>query len=249
MPPDCRLYCASRAPAQETFMLTLYSYPDLFGVADNNPFGLKVFAFMRLCGLEFAHRHILDTKLAPRGQLPYLTDGDVTVGDSDAIIAYLKRTPDLGIDSALTTGQLNLDLMVRRTLDDLYWCMSYSRWRDDRYWPSFRDAILATHRDVKASDLEAAREYNRQRYHYQGIGRYEPAQVYERGVDDLRVVADLLGDSGFVFGPEPAGIDAAIYGFVANIYFYEIDTPMKAFVLSRSNLVRHCVAVHERIGS
>ncbi|MET3244319.1 hypothetical protein ABIE53_001064 [Burkholderia sp. OAS925] len=56
-------------------MLTLCSYPDLFGVADNNPFGLKVFAFMRLCGLAFEHSHVLDTSLAPRGQLPYLQDG------------------------------------------------------------------------------------------------------------------------------------------------------------------------------
>ena len=29
-------------------MITLYSYPRLFGVADNNPYGLKVFAFIRL---------------------------------------------------------------------------------------------------------------------------------------------------------------------------------------------------------
>jgi hypothetical protein len=36
-------------------MLTLYSYPSLFGVADNNPFGLKVYAFLKLCGLAFHH--------------------------------------------------------------------------------------------------------------------------------------------------------------------------------------------------
>ena len=48
-------------------MLTLYSYPDLFGVADNNAFGLKIYAFMRLCGLDFGHQHILDTSHAPRG--------------------------------------------------------------------------------------------------------------------------------------------------------------------------------------
>ena len=228
-------------------MLTLYSYPDLFGVADNNAFGLKVFAFMRLCGLDFEHRHILDTSLAPRGQLPYLSDGDRTIGDSDAIIDYLKNEYDLRIDSALSPGQVNLDFLVRRTLDDLYWPMSYSRWRDERYWPAFRDAVLREHADVTTSDLEAAREYNAKRYHFQGIGRYEPQQVYARGVGDLRVVADLLGDSGFVFGPDPATVDAAIYGFVANIYFYEIDTPLKDFVMSRPELVRHCRAIHERI--
>jgi glutathione S-transferase len=230
-------------------MLTLYSYPDLFGVADNNPFGLKVFAFMKLCAMNFEHRHILDTSLAPRGQLPYLVDGDDTIGDSDRIIAHLRARYDLQIDRTLSTGQLNLDFLVRRTLDDLYWSMSFSRWRDDRFWPSFRDAILATHAEVRANDLEAAREYNRLRYHYQGIGRYEPEQVYARGIDDLRVVADLLGGSGFVFGPAATTIDAAIYGFIANIYFYDIDTPLKRYVLSRRALVRHCEAIHQRIGS
>jgi hypothetical protein len=47
-------------------MLTLYAYPQLYGLEDNNPFGLKVFAFLRLSGLSFEHRHVLDTRAAPR---------------------------------------------------------------------------------------------------------------------------------------------------------------------------------------
>lgn len=225
-------------------MLKLYSYPDLFGVADNNPFGLKVFAFMRLCGLEFEHVHVLDTSQAPRGQLPYLTDGDKSVGDSDAIMAYLAGRYGLTLDKGLSPGQRNLDLLVRRTLDDLYWPMSYSRWRDDRYWPAFRDALRTTHPDITLETLDGAREYNRQRYHYQGIGRYAPEQVYERGMADLRVVADLIGETGYVFGVQPASVDAAIYGFVANIFYYKIDTPLRQYVLSRQNLVRHCQGIH-----
>jgi len=46
-------------------MVTLYSYPELFGVADNNPYGLKVFAFMKPSGLKFYHEHILDASAAP----------------------------------------------------------------------------------------------------------------------------------------------------------------------------------------
>ena len=55
-------------------MLTLYSYPELFGVADNNPYGLKVFAFLRLTGVGFRHVHIFDASAAPRGQLPYIVE-------------------------------------------------------------------------------------------------------------------------------------------------------------------------------
>ena len=31
--------------------------------------------------------------------------------------------------------------------------------------------------------------------------------------------------SGYVHGSKPTSIDAGIYGFIANIYFYEIETP------------------------
>jgi hypothetical protein len=49
-------------------MLTLYSYPRLFGVADNNGYGLKVYAFLRLTGVPFlsrAHRRHLACPARP----------------------------------------------------------------------------------------------------------------------------------------------------------------------------------------
>jgi glutathione S-transferase len=225
-------------------MLTLYSYPGLFGVADNNPFGLKVYAFLKLSGLTFRHQHIFDASKAPRGQLPYLVDGERTVGDSDTIISHLISNYSLAIDAALTPSQRDTDLLIRRMLDDLYWVMSYSRWKDDAFWPLFRDAILRTHPDVAAESLQTAREYNFKRYHFQGIGRYEPNAAYARGIADLQLLANLLPASGFLFGAKPGSIDAAIYGFTANIYFYEIDTPLKEFLVSQPNLVLHCQSVH-----
>jgi glutathione S-transferase len=225
-------------------MLTLFSYPDLCGVADNNPYGLKVYAFMKLCNLPFRHQHIFDASRAPRGQLPYLVDGDETIGDSDAIIAHLTENHALTIDDGLTPAQRNIHLLVRRTLDDLYWVMSFSRWKDENFWPLFRNMMLRSHPEVTADALEAAREYNFKRYYYQGIGRYEPDDAYARGIADLSVLANMLPKSGFLFGAKPSSVDAAIYGFIANIYFYEIDTPLKRFLLARENLVGHCKSIH-----
>jgi glutathione S-transferase len=224
-------------------MITLFSYPGLFGLEDNNPYGLKVFAFLKLCGLPFDHRHIVDTKSAPRGQLPYIVDDHQSIGDSDAIVAYLKQKYGLTIDDSLTNAQQDLHLLVRRALDDLYWVMSYSRWRDPRFWPLFKEAFLKTYPGVTAEGLDAAQKYNFERYHYQGIGRYEPEGAYARGIADLQAIANLLGDNDFIFGPSPTSIDAGIYGFVANIFFYEIDTPLKQFVVAQPKLVRHCEAV------
>jgi glutathione S-transferase len=228
-------------------MITLYSYPTLFGVADNNGYGLKVFAFMRLAGLPFVHEHILDAAAAPRGQLPYIIDDGATIGDSETIIAHLIGKYGLTIDSALTVRERNLSLLVTRLLDDLYWVMSYSRWQDERYWPAFRAALLREHASVSAEGLAKAREFNFKRYHFQGIGRYQPDAVYARGLADLRLLADLVPSNGYVHGPNPTSIDAGIYGFIANIHFYDIDTPLKQFVSSQQNLMRHCIAIHEKV--
>jgi glutathione S-transferase len=225
-------------------MMTLFSYPELYGVADNNPYGLKVFVFLKLCNLAFRHEHIFDAKAAPRGQLPYILDGDETIGDSDAIVAHLIGKYRLAIDDALTAEQRDTAHLIRRMLDDLYWVMSYSRWRDPEFWPLFRDEILRAHPSVSEDGLDQARKYNLERYHYQGIGRYEPDGVYARGIADLRVLANLVPQNAFLFGAQPSSIDAGIYGFLANIHFYAIDTPLKTFVASRANLVRHCETLH-----
>jgi hypothetical protein len=111
--------------------------------------------------------------------------------------------------------------------------MSYSRWKDERYFPAFRDAFIAQHSRLDAAGLDKAREYNAQRYYFQGIGRYPPDQAYARGVADLTVLADLVPASGYVHGAKPTGIDAGIYGFVANLHYYPIPTPL-SFCVSAS---------------
>jgi glutathione S-transferase len=225
-------------------MLTLYSYPELFGVADNNGYGLKVFAFLRLTDVPFRHEHIFDASAAPRGQLPYVVDDGETIGDSDTIIAHLVRKYRLTIDDGLTAAERDTDHMIGRMLDDLYWVMSYSRWKDERFWPAFRDALMREHPSLTEAGLRKAQEFNFQRYRFQGIGRYAPDAAYGRGLADLRVLANLIPASGYLHGAKPTSIDASIYGFIANIHFYEIETPLKQFVSSHANLVRHCTAIH-----
>jgi glutathione S-transferase len=228
-------------------MLTLYSYPPLFGVADNNGYGLKVFAFLKLAGVPFRHEHIFDASKAPRGQLPYIVDGPDTVGDSETILADVTKKYGVTLDAALTPAQRTTNLLVTRTLDDLYWVMSYSRWKDERYWPQFRDALKREHPALTEDGLMKAKEYNAQRYYYQGIGRFEPDAAMARGLADLGALASLIPQQGYVHGDRPTAIDAGIYGFIANIYFYDIDTPLKQFVASQDNLVRHCRAIHASV--
>jgi len=199
--------------------------------------------------VPFIHRHTFDASQAPRQQLPYIVDDGETLGDSDTIIAYLIRRYQLTIDAELSAAQRDSAHLIGRMLDDLYWVMSYSRWKDEEFWPAFRDALRREHQSVTDEGLDKAREYNSQRYYYQGIGRFAPAAAYSRGLTDLQVLADLVPPRDYMFGPKPTSIDASVYGFIANIYFYPIETPLKKFVAAQSNLARHCMAVHRRVDS
>jgi hypothetical protein len=228
-------------------MLTLYSYPQLFGVADNNGYGLKVFAFLRLNRVPFRHEHVFDASAAPRGQLPYIVDDGKAIGDSDSVIAHLTAKYHLSMDAALTARQRDANHLITRMLDDLYWVMSYSRWQDERFWPAFRDALLQQHPSLAEAALHKAQKFNLQRYYFQGIGRYAPEAVFARGLADLGVLANLIPATGYIHGESPTSIDSGIYGFIANIYFYAIDTPLKHFVASQPNVVRHCRAIHDAV--
>jgi hypothetical protein len=151
------------------------------------------------------------------------------------------------MDDGLSAAQRDVSHMITRLLDDLYWVMSYSRWKDERFCPAFIAAFRREHPAVTEEGLLKAKAFNAQRYHYQGIGRYSPEGAYARGLADLQVLANLIPARGCVHGPKSTSVDAGIYGFIANIYFYDIDTPLKQFVTAHQNLVRHCTAIHDAI--
>ena len=103
--------------------------------------------------------------------------------------------------------------------------------------------MLREHPSLTEEGLAKAQEFNSKRYYYQGIGRYDPAAAMARGLADLEALANLLPLNDYLHSASPTSIDA----FIANIYFYDIDTPLKQFVSTHDNVVRHCRAMHEAV--
>jgi hypothetical protein len=113
-------------------------------------------------------------------------------------------------ESGPTAAQRDTNHPIARMLDDLYWVMSYSRWKDERFWPAFCAALRREHPSLTEAGLRKAQEFKSRRYHCQGIGRYDPLAAYARGLADLQVLANLIPADGYLHGPKPASIDAAI---------------------------------------
>ena len=62
-----------------------------------------------------------------------------------------------------------------------------------------------------------------------------------------RSPTEIVPAAGFVHGERPTSVDAGIYGFIANIHYFPIPTPLKAFVDAHQNLVAHCERVHAMV--
>jgi hypothetical protein len=165
--------------------------PAPFGVADNNAYGPKIFAFLRLVPRAVPPRAYPRRLVRAARSAPLYRRRGRDDRRQRTIVVHLIRKYGLTIDDGLTARQLDLDHLITRMLDDLYRVMSYSRWKDDRFWPLFRDALLEQHSSLTEEGLGKAREFNFQRYYFQGIGRYEPEEAYERGLADLEVLAHL----------------------------------------------------------
>src|SRR5262249_6965948 len=107
--------------------------------------------------------------------------------------------------------------------------------------------MLREHPGLPEATLRRDRSSMAQRYNSQGIGGSQPDDAMARGLADLGVLARVVPATGYVHGEHPTSIDAGIYGFIANIFFYDIDTPLKRFVVAHDHLVRHCRAIHEAV--
>ena len=194
-------------------MLTLYSYPTLFGVADNNGYGLKVYAFLKLAGVPFKHEHIFDASKAPRGQLPYIDDDGEIVGDSETILAYVTRkygvTLDADAHAGATRHQPAGHAHARRSLlGDVVFTL------EGRALLAGvpRRAAARASQSVTEEGLLKAKEFNAQRYHYQGIGRYEPDAAMARGLADLGALATLIPAAAMCTATSPPASTPAFMG-------------------------------------
>jgi len=87
-------------------MIKLFGFGRNLGLIDASPFVTKVHAFLRFNQLEY--KTISSPKnlgRSPKNKLPFIVEGDKTIGDSQLIIEYLTQQHHIEIDAHLTDKQ------------------------------------------------------------------------------------------------------------------------------------------------
>lgn len=80
-----------------------------------------------------------DPRKAPKGKLPYITDGNITIADSAFIIDYLVKTYGDRVDNGLSAREkAEAHAITKMCEESLYWAGFYSRWADEKNWKILR---------------------------------------------------------------------------------------------------------------
>jgi glutathione S-transferase len=82
--------------------------------------------------------------------------------------------------------------------------------------------------------------------HGHGMGRHSQAEVHALGKRDITALADFLADKPYFLGAEPCTLDATAYGFVANLLWAPIESPLKQHALQYPQLEAYCQRMRSR---
>ncbi|MEO1017640.1 MAG: glutathione S-transferase family protein [Pseudomonadota bacterium] len=216
-----------------------------------SPFCLKLESWLRLAEIPFTVRVTMNPGGAPLGKLPYIIDGRQKIADSSAIIAHLKQTRGVDPDAGLSDEDFARSHMLQRLLEEhLYFVLLYSRWIDPDGWSVLRDGFFRSLPAIFRPLVRAmARRSERQLLKKQGLGRLERTEVYERGLADLAAISCLLGDRSFFLGDQLTTIDAIAHGFLANILYVPIESPLKRDAQHFTNLTAWCDAMENGLAA
>jgi glutathione S-transferase len=221
-------------------MITLYTFGPAFGLPEASPFVMKAEVLLKMSGLAYRTDSTGFGK-APKGKLPYLTDGDVSIADSTFIRLYLQRRYDIDFDAGLSPADRAVAWALEKMCEEhLYFTLMHARWMIDENFDvgprHFFDGAPAPLRPLICAFV---RRQVRRDLKGQGIGRHTEEEISQLAARDLGALADFIGDKPYLMGAMPCGADAAVFGMVAAAMAPCFKTPIRIAAELQPNLVAY----------
>ncbi len=230
-------------------MIYLYQFTPLWGLLNPSPFCMKLEVYLKLANIPYQVKHINNPGRAPKSKLPFIKDGDQVIADSSLVIDYLKTKYGNTLDQHLTPRQIGQNIALQRMIEEhLYWIMVYSRWMDPAEWPKVKSAFFSHLPLLLRMTIPGlVRRGVKKALYQQGIGRHSQEEIYALGKQDITALAAMLNSQLFFCGEKPTTIDATAYGFLANILFSPVESPLKLHAQTISQLTAYCERMKKRL--
>lgn len=217
--------------------ITIHQFPPFLQMQPS-PFGLKLETWLRMKEIPY-ETEVSFMKTGPKNKVPYATIDDDVIGDSEIIIERIQQVMgDAG--STIDIDDAN-DVLIRRLVEEhLYFVLMHSRWIDDTGWAVFQPLIFGHIPSLlKPYFSRKIRKIVKRNLVSQGISRHSDEEIYSKGTIDIAALSATLGSKSYFKGERPGLVDASVYGFLANVLYAPLRSPLFEAVTEHSNLVAY----------
>lgn len=211
------------------------------------PFPLKLEAWLRMTGVPYEAVIENNPGKGPKKKSPWVVDGDVCLGDSELIIAYLRGRHGVDLDAHLDNRQRALGLAWQRTFEEHYHQAYEHQLFLGRGGPERLHAFTRSLPPVLRSVVPVVLVSSLKKQLYaRGLGRHREEEIVAMGKADLDAASAFLGDRAYFLGDEPSTVDATAFGFLGASVYVEGDNPLYAHAASLDNLMGYCERMRGR---
>jgi glutathione S-transferase len=230
------------------FELTLHQPPTRpWAMGNLSPFCIKLETYLRIAEIPYKTGKFARGD-APKGKIPYVHLDGKFLGDSQLVIEELERRlvaeNKPALDAGLSPRDAALARITRRAIEEgFYFNLAYLRWSEEDGFAAVRDEFKKLMPGFVASLI---RRGVRKKLDGQGTGRHSRDEVMAIGAADFEAIAELLGDRPFFLGDAPRVVDCTLYAFLESVLGFPVDSPIKARLAARPNLVAYRARIRER---
>lgn len=230
----------------------LFQFATVMGF-NPSPYCLKVETFLKLAGVEYkAINSFFNLDKFSRHKFPVIQYNQEIVQDSSNIVAYLDRVLGKNTDAGLTKEEEMLTTCFKSLVEaELGPIVVYFRWANDAGWAKWSaEAFKSMHPLLKLIGVpRMARNNTIEQLRASGIGRIPEQEILDKARSILKALDTQLGKSKFLLGDKFHLVDLSVYGVLAQIILFPMDTPLQALALQFDRLVSYCKNIRDLVES
>lgn len=219
----------------------LYGFAKQHDAPSPSGFCQKVESFLRATSIPYELRSTMPSS-GPKGKLPYITLGNVTVADSHFILRHLIDSGlSRNLDASLTRSQRADSRAWQTYFEELiYPLIVRERWCiDANYYVLVEELFGHVPWPIRPVLGWWLRRSIRNTLWMQGVGRHndtEAQALLAKAVDDLDAKFEN-GRTYFHGGDQPSEIDIIIFAFLVNALACEVNPFFNRCVLAKPSLI------------
>jgi glutathione S-transferase len=221
-------------------MITLHAAGEGFGLPEYSPYGMKTEVQLRMADLAYV-KVVAPPNSSPKGQLPWILDGEERIADSTFIRAHIEGKYGVDLDAGLSMEDRARAWAIERMVENqLGWTATHFRFLDPANFEKgpgrwFDAAPQPVREDLRQGLLAAVRT----NVHSVGVGRHSDAEIVWLAERSLTALAVTLGDKPFLYGDRPVGSEAVVFSTLVVVLNPFFDSPLRRRAEAMPSLVAY----------